>query len=104
MSKAAILAKDATQELDAIAEYIAQDSLSAALRFFDAVDAARRRLADFPEIGTLLDWATGPVGGTRAWPVPGFENYLILYKQTRNNVIIGHVVHGSRDLRAILEK
>jgi plasmid stabilization system protein ParE len=102
MRQRARFARAAERELAEIAERIAQDSLSAGMRFLDCVEQAAQQLVDFPEIGAVLEWATGRSQGIRAWPIPGFQNHLILYMATRNGIKITHVVHGARNLSDIL--
>jgi len=38
------------------------------------------------------------LSGVRSWVVPGFENYVIFYLPTQDEVQILAVLHGARDL------
>lgn len=74
-----------------------------AARFLEAVESAVRVLAARPRIGRAFGF-TGRISSRfRQWPVPGFENWLIFYIPYRNRVDILRVLHGARDLAAILE-
>lgn len=76
---------------------IAIDSMAAADRLIDRLEAAEDRLGDFPELGRLRDDIAADL---RSWPV---GDYLILYRIDRNGVLIVRVLHGARDLPAILD-
>ena len=57
-----------------------------------------RRLARSPEIGHLReDLADEPL---QFWPV---YSYLIIYRPQTRPIQILRILHGSRDIRAILE-
>ena len=38
----------------------------------------------------------------RRWPVTGFENWLIFYLPRANGVEVVHIIHGARDIEALL--
>jgi toxin ParE1/3/4 len=40
----------------------------------------------------------------RQWPVPGFEKYLIFYRPAEDGIDVVRVLHGARDLDAILDE
>ena len=62
----------ADAEIDALADYIAADSPSAALRFLDATQKAFELISEQPEIGSKR-YAKPPVlQGLRMCPVPDF--------------------------------
>jgi toxin ParE1/3/4 len=73
-----------------------------ALRFVDAVQAAHERISDFPSIGARRYADLPFLEEVRMWAVPDFEKYLIFYLERDNYVDIVRVLHGSRDIPAIL--
>ena len=81
----------ADRNLDAIWEYIAQDSLDAADRIADLLKSSAKLLADHPNIGRR-----GRTNQTRERPVPGTP-YILIYRVSRNHVEIVRVLHGAQD-------
>ena len=83
----------ASEDLEAIADYIAQDSEAYAKSVIRTILQKVRLLSDFPFIGRI---------------VPEFEDnsireifaysYRIIYKITEDKVILAAVVHGKRIL------
>ena len=85
-------------DLRQILEYIAQDSPAAALKVLRDFTAAMRRIARSPGVGRLMaDVADEPL---RSWTV---HSYLIIYRDGVKPVQIVRVLHGARDIAAILE-
>ena len=54
-----------------------------------------------PEIGHRWESADQRLQDVRVWHVKGFENWLIFYRATEEQVDILRVVHGARDIAAI---
>jgi toxin ParE1/3/4 len=89
----------ARAEVARIADYIAQDSPSAALRMTTQLRGRFREIKERPYANMLL---------------AGFEhrqirrkvhgNYLILYRITDDHLEIVHVLHGAMDYETILDK
>lgn len=94
----------ARQDLAELFLYIGTDNLDAAFRFYDAADAAFVRLSEMPGIGTLIEHKSRRLKGLRRWPVPGFPNYLIFYRTTPDEVHIIRILHGARDIAALLDR
>jgi toxin ParE1/3/4 len=91
----------AVEDIDEHAAYIANRNVRAAYRFLEKVEETFELLARHPRISSpRLD---GIVSGLRAWPVATFKSYVVLYFVTRNAVQIVRVVHGARDLEALLK-
>jgi toxin ParE1/3/4 len=40
--------------------------------------------------------------GLRLWPVPGFERHLIFYVERADYIDVLRVLHGARDIPAVL--
>jgi toxin ParE1/3/4 len=90
------LRPEAEADIEAIALYIAEDSPSAALRWYGEMYAHCQRIAEMPGMGVARpdvrpDLRTFPVG-----------NYLILYRQTEDGAEVVRVVHGARRWQELL--
>jgi toxin ParE1/3/4 len=86
-----------------IAEQISRDSTASALRFFDNVEATLDGLLQMPGKGSPKEFAHPALAGLRSWPVEGFPNHLVFYRQTDYGMFVLAIMHGARDLPAILE-
>lgn len=89
---------------DAADYYVGQAGAEVAVRFLSAVREAYRFLAETPGAGAPVRWISLRLGGVRRWPVRGFENYLIFYRETEWGLEVIRVLHGARDLEAILDE
>ncbi|MBN9551268.1 MAG: type II toxin-antitoxin system RelE/ParE family toxin [Alphaproteobacteria bacterium] len=90
------LRPEAEVDIEAIALYIAEDSPSAALRWYGEMFTHCQRLAEMPGTGVArpevrADLRTFPVG-----------NYLILYRQIEGGAEIVRVIHGARRWQELL--
>jgi toxin ParE1/3/4 len=92
----------ADAEIDALADYIADDSQDAAMRFLDAVQDAFTLLGEQPGVGSKRYAHLPRLDGLRVWPVPGFERHLIFYIERADYVDVLRVLHGARDIPAAL--
>lgn len=77
-------------DLDAIAVYIAQDNVEAALALLDRIEEAVERLAAHPELGR-----SGRVIGTRELVVPR-TNYVVVYRLKEDAVEVLRALHAAR--------
>jgi plasmid stabilization system protein ParE len=83
-------------DLDAIWEFIAEDSLEAADRVLDAIDATIAALVPFPHQGHRRpDLTQRPLRFTSA------GNYLIAYAPDKRPLWVVGVFHGRRNPRVI---
>jgi len=80
----------ALENLDAEAEYIANDNPRAAERTVIAIREAVKLLSDFPAMGR-----TGRVSGTREMVVPGTP-YIVPYRVRDNHIQILRMLHAAR--------
>ena len=103
MSRRIVVHDQARFDVIDIAYYIAEDSLDAADRFVEAVDAAYWRLAEMPGIGSAREYGNAKLKGMRMWPIPGFSKHLIFYRATDTEVRIIRVLHGARDIAGIFK-
>jgi plasmid stabilization system protein ParE len=92
------LTPEARCDLLSIWEFIAQDDIRAAGRVTDRMEQAFRRLAEFPHTGHKRDdvQTSEPV---LFWPV---GSYVVVYRPEPRPIVIVRVVHGARDLNALL--
>jgi toxin ParE1/3/4 len=81
----------ALSDLQDIADYISADSPSYAANVIRKILSSTRMLSDFPEAGRAL-----AKDETERFIIS--ERYRILYKVFTNHIVIGAIVHGSRDL------
>ena len=95
-----ILAPQAARDIEQIVQYIAKESVNAALDLEDQLLENFRHLASFPTSGhtrndlagdrDLLFWPTG--------------KYLILYRAKAAEIEIAAVLHPARDIPKILSQ
>ena len=87
----------ARQDLIDIRNFIAKDNRTAARKVLARIRIACRALAKRPELGHLrTDLASEPL---RFWPV---SSYLIIYGPDSKPIEIVRVLHGARDISAIM--
>jgi len=93
------LARKAEAELDDIWYYTAKESQSIAIadRLVDSLTDRFFLLATHPHVGRRRDEDLRP--GLRSFPV---GEYVIIYRVEGEDVLILHVIRGSRDIEALL--
>jgi plasmid stabilization system protein ParE len=93
-----VITPAAHEDLRRIVEYIAQDSPAAALQVLRELASAMRKIARSPGIGRLInDLVDEPL---RFWTV---HSYLVVYRDGITPVQIVRILHGARDIDAILD-
>jgi plasmid stabilization system protein ParE len=98
VSQAYRLTATAQRHIDAIGEFVAIESVDAALKIYDDLEAAFEMLGAMPEMGhSREDLTDRPF---KFWSV---FSYLIVYAPSTNPPTIVAVVHGARDVRQILK-
>lgn len=102
MSARIILRPQVPDDLHAIVTYLDRHSVEAGDRFMAAVFPALEGLADMPGKGSPKLFRSKRLTGVRSWGVPGFEDYLILYREIPGAIEVLAVTHGSRRLMALL--
>ncbi len=93
--------RQAVDDIDDHAAYIAEHDIRAAYRFLDKVEETFEVLRRHPRIGSRR--FSHIAADLRAWPVSGFDSYVILYFVTRGAVQVVRIVHAARDLEALLK-
>lgn len=92
----------ADTEIDALADYIAQDNPAAAFRFLDAVRKTFDLIGEQPGIGSRRYAHLPMMEGLRVWPVADFEKHLVFYIERPGHIDVLRVLHGARDIPAAL--
>jgi toxin ParE1/3/4 len=90
------LTEQARQDLDEIWLYIAEDNPTAADHFLDILYEKFVLVAGQPLLGRLRPELAPNL---RSLPV---GNYVIFYRSTHDGIELGRVLHGVRDMTALL--
>jgi plasmid stabilization system protein ParE len=77
---------------------------SVARRFLDSVELTVKQLCKAPGMGPPKRIANPFLAGLRSWPVTGFPAVRIYYLFAADEVRILRVLHGKRDVAALLEE
>ena len=102
MSTGFELTARAINDFDEIWRYIARDSARAANRVESAIFAACDSLAKHPWLGSKrIEITALPV---RFWTVSKFPNYIVVYRPDTNPLQIVTVLHGKRNIKAVLDE
>lgn len=91
------LTPQVVQDLEESYDFIAVDSLNAALRFIDLLEEKFLLLTDSPEIGRRREELAPAL---RSFPV---GNYVIFYRPVQEVIQIIRVLHGARDIESAFE-
>lgn len=94
----------ADQEIDAIADYIADDSPSAARHFLEAIEKTFGVLGEQPGIASPRYAYLPNLKGLRMIVVQGFDNDWVFYLERAEYIDVLRVLHGARDIPAVLLK
>ena len=98
MSKRYQLAEAAKRHVDEIGVFIADDSIDAALKVYDALEEAFELLAENPGIGhTREDLTDRPL---KFWSV---FSYLVVYDPASVPLTVVAILHGARDVGQLLK-
>jgi toxin ParE1/3/4 len=76
--------------------------LEIAERFLDAAKATLEELSRMPLMGSSRSYSAPELKDLRQWRIRGFTDYLIFYRPLSDGVEIVRVLHGKRNLAAIL--
>lgn len=94
-----VLTAEARSDLVGISDAIARDNPSRAVTFIEEIEAHCSRIVHFSDAHPILEG----FGQSGIRKVP-HGNYLILLRSTRGRVEVLKVVHGARDLGAVLRQ
>ncbi len=92
-----VLTPSAEQDVSDIWDYIANDSIAAADRVLDALEARMVKLSKSPGVG---HWREELVDKRHRFSL--VYSYLIVYRDETNPIQIVRVLHAARDLQSIL--
>jgi toxin ParE1/3/4 len=92
------------QDLIEQATYIAKDNLDASDRFLMAAEETFSALGRMPAIGKLSGFTNSSLVDVRQCSIKGFARYLVFYRINDSSIEILRILHGSRDLEAILDE
>jgi toxin ParE1/3/4 len=96
------LSSRAEQDITEIADYLARESLDAAVRFYDQVPVALSSLARNPGMGKPVLLKDPTLTGVRIWRIDGFPRVLVFYHATQRGIRVVRVLHGARDIDSTL--
>lgn len=98
MTARLVLSPEAAADLREIVDFIADDNPAAARRFLAKLRAEMERLTAAPGIGHRRDDLTGPP--VLFWPV---GRYLVVYRDVAQAIEIVRILHGARDVGALVD-
>ncbi len=87
----------AKRDIDRHFVRIGVEDITSAEKLLEAIRAAAKGVASYPQIGSARTFHSGRLRGARMWPVPGFEKYLIFYQITEDSILILRVLHSAQD-------
>jgi toxin ParE1/3/4 len=99
-----IIQPAAERDLADMADYLAERSLRAAIRFSHAVAETFKQLASMPEMGSLREYSHPALAGIRVWRVRGFKKYLIFYRSLPDGIQVIRVLYAARDIESLFEQ
>ncbi len=92
------------RDLIELATYIAEDNLEVSDRFLASAEETFKQVAQMPGMGKPCQFYSTSLAGVRQQAIKGFRKYLVFYRPTESGVEILRVIHGARDLEAILDE
>jgi len=93
--------QEALDDLEEIVLFIAQDSVTAALRMHDRIIAKANDLTTFPKRGRLVPDKKMSALGFR---MLGIKPYIAFYRIIDRDVFIYRVIHGASNYPSLYEK
>ncbi len=104
MSRVLDVTLRAKADLGEIYEFIGADSFGAADRFTVAAEQCFALLLQNPFLGRERPVRIPRLWGLRCFGIPGYRNYLVCYSVDADAVVVLRVIHGARDIEAVLEE
>ena len=102
MSARILIRPKAQGDLDDTAEYIGRKNPGAAVRFLTAAEETFNQLLAAPGLGRVREYLNPKLKDLRSWRIRGFENWLVFYRPTDDEIEVVRVLHGARDLGLLL--
>lgn len=94
----------ADADLDDLFAYLLPESPTAAFKFLAAADKTFESLLKHPNIGFRRESKNPDLKDMRTFPVKGFPKLIVFYRPTENGIEVIRILHGARDLLAVLEE
>lgn len=88
----------APEDAEENTDYIAKDSLQAAIRLLENVESTLVDLAASPNSGSPFESADPRLANLRIRQVGGFPRHLVFYEAKSGVIEVVRILHGSRDL------
>ncbi len=96
------LSPEARRDLAKAADYLAERSVPRGRRLIAAAMGTFAKIAARPGLGARVEFAEDLYPGLRCRPIERHKNHLIFYRPTAEGVKIMRIIHGARDVEAIL--
>ena len=84
---------------EALAYYLREGEVQAALGFIDELERAYGHIGQYPAAGSLRYAWELDVPGLRSWPLQRYP-YLVFYREHGDDIDVWRVLHGQRDIAA----
>lgn len=99
------LRPQADRDIDEAAErYLYEANADLALKFLATVERTWDFLRDNPNAGSPQGWLASRLRGCRKWRIADpFQVYQVFYCPTDTHLDVVRVLHGARDLGALLD-
>jgi toxin ParE1/3/4 len=88
---------------EAVAWYLGEAGIQAALGFIDALEQAYGHVSRHPASGSSRYAHELGLPGLRSWSLSGYP-YLVFYVERDDHVDVWRVLHGQRDIPAWLQQ
>lgn len=94
----------ARQDLSDVWEFIARDNPRAADKVLKEVSSTLELLVLNPEAGRLCHFKNPKLAGVYSYVIGQFHNYIVFYRFTGHTLEVVRLLHGARDIEALLER
>jgi toxin ParE1/3/4 len=91
-------------DLEQIIDWYGGKNSTLAIRFVLEAHREFQLLWEWPGAGALRRGIPKRLRGLRSWPMKRFRKYLIFYIPHRDGIEIVRVLHGARNVRALLRE
>lgn len=88
----------AAEDVEQIANYLANDSVDAAIRFLENAESTLNYLAAFPGAGSRFNSTHPRLGNLRFRRVTGFPRHVVFYFDHKDAIEVVRILHGAQDL------
>jgi toxin ParE1/3/4 len=103
MSREILKKPRASRDLTEYFAFIAYDKVAPADRFLQVAKETFEYLAELPTVGRIWESRLPKLEGIRVYPMPSpYRNYLIFYRFDDMTLEVIAVIHGARNLEAVL--